>query len=142
MTPQDLPDTELSTGPRGMKVFRTIMLVLATVQAAFAGLTAMVGAFADGGDVWSRLLIVLLHPLSAAALLVLVVSPRPAAARAFGVAALLTATVTADVTFALLIAQGAVKGDWGLPLAFAAIPVVGIAYALTLTLLRPRSSPR
>ena len=142
MTPQDLPDTELSAGPRGMKVFRTIMLVLATVQAAFAGLTAMVGAFADGGDVWSRLLIVLLHPLSAAALLVLVVSPRPAAARAFGVAALLTATVTADVTFALLIAQGAVKGDWGLPLAFAAIPAVGIAYALTLTLLRPRSSPR
>ena len=124
--------------PRGMKVFRTTLLALAVVQAGFTGLTALVGAFADGGDVWSRLLIVLLHPLSAAALLLLVLSPRPGAAFALGAAALLAAAVAADVVFAVLIAQGSVKGDWGLPLVFAAIPAAGIVYALRLAALRSR----
>ena len=125
-----------------MKAIRATMLVLAIVQAGFAGLTALVGAFADGGDVWSRLLLILLHPLSAAALLLLVLSPRPKAAFAVSVAGILTATVAADAALAVLIAQGAVKGDWGLPLAFAAIPTIGIAYALTLAALRTRLNPR
>ena len=124
--------------PRGMRVFRTTLLALAVIQAGFTGLTALVGAFADGGDVASRLLIVLLHPLSAAALLLLVLSPRPRAAFTLGVAALLAAAVAADIVFAVLIAQGSVKGDWGLPLVFAAIPAVGIVYALRLATLRPR----
>ena len=59
-----------------MRLLRVPMLVLAVTQAALAGLTAMVGAFADGGDIWLRLVIVLLHPLCAAGLLLLVLSPR------------------------------------------------------------------
>ena len=125
-----------------MKAVRATMLVLAIAQAAFAGLTALVGAFADGGDVWSRLLIVLLHPVSAGALLLLVLSPRPKAVLAVSVAGLLTVTVSADVALAVLIALGTVKGDWGLPLVFAAIPAMGILYALTLATLRPRSALR
>ena len=34
-----------------------------SVPRAFVGLTSLAGAFADGGDVWQRLLVVLLHPL-------------------------------------------------------------------------------
>ena len=78
----------------------------------------------------------------AAALLLLVLSPRPGAAFALGVAALLAAAVAADVAFAVLIAQGSVKGDWGLPLVFAVIPAVGIVYALRLAALRSGSNPR
>ena len=45
-----------------MTRFREAVRVHAVMHAAFAGFTAMVGAFADGGDVWQRLLLVLLHP--------------------------------------------------------------------------------
>ena len=54
-----------------MMLLRVAMLVLAVVQTLFTGLTAAVGAFADGGDVWSRLLIVGLHPVCAIGLLIL-----------------------------------------------------------------------
>ena len=43
---------------------RIAMLVLAFVYAGMAMLTAAVGSFADGGDIWSRLVLVLLHPLA------------------------------------------------------------------------------
>lgn len=128
--------------PGRMKAFRATMLVLAVAQAAFVGLTALVGAFADGGDAWSRLLLALVHPLSAAGLLLLALSPRPAATFTYAVAALLALAVAADVVFAALIAQGAVKGDWILPLIFAAVPAVGIVYALMLAALRPASNLR
>ena len=91
------------------------MLVLAVMQAALAGVTAMVGAFADGGDIWLRLVVVLLHPLCAASLLLLVLSPRLARERMLAIAALLLATVAVDLSLALAIGRGAVKGDWELP---------------------------
>ena len=115
------------------------VLVLALVHAAFAGLTALVGAFADGGDAWSRLLMVLVHPLAAAGLLLLLFSPRPAAAMVLGVAALLMLNVAADLTFALMIARGTVKGDWWLPVMFAVVPAVGVVYAMALAVVRPQA---
>ena len=115
-----------------MTVFRTITLVLAVLQVLFTAFTGMVGAFADGGDIWSRLLLIAVHPLCAVALLVLVLLPRTAPAIAYAVAALLLASIVADLTFALLIAAGMVKGDWWLPLVFTVVPVVGVVYALTL----------
>ena len=124
-----------------MKHLRTSMLVLAILQAVFAGLTAMVGLFADGGDVWSRLLIVVLHPAAAAGLLFLVLSPRLTAPLTLAIAALLLATVAADLAFALAIARGAVKGDWGLPVAFAVIPALGVVYALVLARAPQRTGP-
>ena len=49
-----------------MTSFRMSVTVLAVMHAVFAGFTALVGAFANGGDVRQRLLVVLLHPLGAA----------------------------------------------------------------------------
>ena len=115
-----------------MTSLRTPMLVLAVIQAAFAGFTALVGAFADGGDTWSRLLVILVHPLCAAGMLLLVLLPRPATAVILVIAGLLTVNIVADLTFAQLIAAGTVKGDWWLPLVFSAIPAIGTIYALTL----------
>ena len=113
------------------------MLVLAIAQAALAGFTALVGAFADGGDVWSRLLVILVHPLCAAGLLLLVLLPRPATAIVLAIAALLVVNVGADLFTALMIAQGVVRGDWGLIAIFSVIPAIGVVYALTLARMRP-----
>ena len=123
-----------------MTVFRIITLVLAVLQVLFTAFTGMVGAFADGGGVWERLLLIVVHPLCAVALLVLTLLPRLSPAVAYVVAALLVANIVADVTLAQLIAAGAVKGDWGLPLTFSVIPAVGLAYALTLAK-QGRNSP-
>ena len=117
------------------------MLVLGVAQAALAGLTAMVGAFADGGDIWSRLVVVLLHPLCAVSLLLLVLSPRLTRVRMLAIAALLLATVAVDLSLALAIGRGAVKGDWELPVVFSVIPALGVVYALILARAPNRSSP-
>ena len=108
------------------------MLVLAVMQAALAGLTAVVGAFADGDDIWLRLVIVLLHPLCAASLLLLVLSPRLPRGWMLAIAALLLATVAVDLSLALAIGRGSVKGDWALPVVFSVIPALGVVYALIL----------
>ena len=114
-----------------MPIPRITTLVLSIVQVAFAGFTALVGAFADGGDLWSRLLLTLIHPLCAAGLLVMVLLPRLANALVVAIAGLLAVNIVADLAFALLIAAGTVKGDWWLPLIFSVIPAIGIIYALT-----------
>ena len=124
-----------------MTVFRVILLVLAIVQVLLAIFTAMVGAFADGGDIWSRLVLIVLHPLCAVALLVLVVWPKPPAAMAYVVSAFLLGNIVADTTLALLIATDVVKGDWPLPLVFSVIPVVGLVYALRIAAIREEGSP-
>ena len=108
------------------------MLVLAVIQAALSGFTALVGAFADGGDVWSRLLLILIHPLCAAGLLLLVLMPRLASSVVVAIAGLLAVNIVADLAFAQMIAAGTVKGDWWLPLIFSVIPAIGIIYALIL----------
>ena len=92
----------------------------------------MVGAFADGGDVWQRLLVSLLHPLGAAGVLLLVLLPRLATKKILAIAALLTANVIADLRAAQLIATGVVRGDWELAVAFSVVPAIGIIYALAL----------
>ncbi len=122
-----------------MNAVRMTVLVLALLHAAFAALTALVGAFADGGDVWSRLVMVLLHPLAAAGLLVVLFLPRPPAGTVLGVAALLMLNVAADLTFALMIARGAVKGDWWLPVMFSVVPAIGVVYAMALAAARPQA---
>ena len=106
--------------------------VLAVIHAVFAGFTALVGAFANGGDVWQRLVVVLLHPLGAAGLLLLVLWPRLATTTILAIVALLTANVIADLGVAQLIAAGRVRGDWELALAFSVVPAIGIVYGLAL----------
>ncbi len=117
-----------------MTIFRNSVTVLAVIHAAFVGLTSLVGAFADGGDVWQRLLLILLHPLGAAGVLLLVLRPPRATTSILALAALLTANVIADLGLAQLIAAGSVRGDWELALAFSVVPAIGIIYALALLL--------
>ena len=111
---------------------RIAMLVLAFVYAGLAMLTAAVGSFADGGDIWSRLVLVLLHPLAAGALLLLVLRSTASRKLVLAIAALLLATVAADLALVLAIASGEMRGDWELPLIFAVVPTLGVLYALLL----------
>ena len=115
-----------------MANLRIPVLVLAVIHAIFTGLTASVGAFADGGDIWQRLVVVLLHPLGAAGVLLLVLRPRLARTTILAIAALLLVNVVADLSLARMIATGAVRGDWELALVFAVVPAIGIVYALGL----------
>jgi len=121
---------------------RIVMLVLAFVYAALAMFTAAVGSFADGGDVWSRLVLVLLHPLAAGALFLLLLRTTASRTLVLAVAALLLATAAADLSLAAAIAGGAMKGDWELPVIFAVIPALGVLYALGRAVRSTRSSPR
>ena len=116
-----------------MTSFRMSVAVLAVMHAVFVGFTALVGAFANGGDVWQRLLVVLLHPLGAVGVLVLVLRPRLATTTILALAALLTVNVIADLGLAQLMAAGRVRGDWELALAFSVVPVIGVVYALLRT---------
>ena len=74
-----------------MTSFRISVTVLAVIHVVFAGFTALVGAFANGGDVWQRLLMILLHPLGAAGVLLLVLLPHLTTKKILVLVALLTA---------------------------------------------------
>ena len=106
--------------------------MLAVLHAVFAGFTALVGAFTNGGDVWQRVLVVLLHPIGAAGVLWLVLRPRLATTAILAIVALLTANVIADLGLAQLMAAGRLRGDWELALAFSVVPAIGMVYALVL----------
>ncbi len=115
-----------------MKALRVVLMLLGIVHILFVGLTAVVGSFADGGDVWSRLLLTLLHPIAAIAILFLVFVRIPPRRVTSIVAAILAINIVADVVVAALIASGAIKGDWGLPLAFVVVPAIAIVYAVLI----------
>ena len=108
------------------------MSILAVIHALFAGFTALVGAFANGGGIWERLLLMLLHPLGAAGVLLLVLAPRLSRIAILAIAALLLVIVIADLALAQRIAAGAVKGDWEFALIFSVVPVISIVYAIIL----------
>ena len=127
--------------PNGtMSAFRTVIQVLAVIQAFIAGFTALVGSFANGGDLWARLLLVLVHPISALGMLLLAFLSRPARTTVLVIMGLLVVNVVSDLALGFMIAQGVVKGDFWLPLIFAAIPAIGFVYALTLTVRQSRTS--
>ncbi len=115
-----------------MSILRILLSILAVIHALFAGFTALVGAFANGGGIWDRLLLILLHPLGAAGVLLLVLAPRLTRNATLCVAALLLVIVTADLALAQRIAAGAVKGDWELALIFSVVPAISIVYATIL----------
>ncbi|MCY3896681.1 MAG: hypothetical protein OXG17_09470 [Chloroflexi bacterium] len=121
---------------------RIVMLVLAFIYAALAMFTAAVGSFADGGDIGSRLVLVLLHPLAAGALFLLLLRTEASRMLVLAIAALLLATVAADLALAAAIAGGTMKGDWELPVIFAVIPAIGVLYALGRAVTSTRASPR
>lgn len=116
-----------------MRNLRIPMIILAAIHVAFTGLTAVVGTFSGEGTIFERLLVSLIHPVAAILLLVVVSSSKALARKLLGATlALLLVAVAADIALAVLIGQGAVKGDWALPLVFAVVPVLGLAYILTV----------
>ena len=123
-----------------MTVFRNTIRVLAIIQVVIAGFTALVGAFADGGDIWSRLLVSLVHPVCAVAILLLALRPSPTNPTLLATLGIIALTVAADLTYGILIAGGSVKGDFWLPLVFAVIPTIAAIYALTLLTRQLRSN--
>ena len=115
-----------------VRTFRVIVLALGVIQGLLAGLTALTGGFADGGDLWSRLTLMLVHPVTAAVLLSMVIlQPPPRRLLIIGSATILL-NVIADVGLMFAILLGAIPGDWWLPLIFAVIPLLGLVYALIL----------
>ena len=112
-----------------MKVLRIALMFLGIIHIIFVGLTAVVGSFADGSDVWSRLLLTLLHPIAAIAILALAFVRFPPKRITLAVVAISAINIVADVAVAALIASGSIKGDWPLPLAFSVVPAIAIIYA-------------
>ena len=109
---------------------RVLIIILAVVQFLFAGFTGTVGAFADGGDIWARVVLMGIHPLAAIGLLVMAFVPRLKPGGVRIVQALLVINIAADLALAALIYQGVSRGDWWLPLLFSIIPVIGLGYSL------------
>lgn len=132
LAPERVVARELGVYHRGMATFRLAMLVLAIAHALFVGLTALAGAFADGGDIWSRLVLALVHPLCAVGMLALTWQQRPATPAIIAAAFIMVLNVAADLALAQLIAAGSVKGDRWLPLSFSIVPAIGIVYALMM----------
>ncbi len=112
-----------------MKVAQIVMMGLAGLYLVFAGFTAMVGSFADGGDIWQRALISGVHPLGAVALVVLVFNLLAGHKWVIPVAVvLLLVSIAGDLGAYFAISSGAIKGDAGLALAFAVCPALGVVY--------------
>ena len=103
---------------------------LAVLQLLLTVFTAMVGLFTDGGDIFSRLILSILHPVAALAILVLIFRPTTPVPITVAVAVLLAINILADVMLSTMIGIGAMKGDWELPLVFAAVPTVAMIYAM------------
>ena len=115
-----------------MKMFRVVVLALGVIHALFAGLTALTGGFADGGDLWSRLTLMLIHPVTAAVLLYMVVLNAPPRRLLMIGSAVILVNVIADASLALSILAGNMRGDWWLALVFSAVPIIALIYAVTL----------
>ena len=109
---------------------RVVMIVLAIVQLLIAGYGAAIGGFADGGEWWDRLVIMVAQPAAAVGLVILVFVPRPPTALTGLIVALLAVNVAADGFLAYAISSGMTKGDWWLPLVFAVIPAIGLVYGV------------
>ena len=110
---------------------RVLIIILAIVQFLFAGFTGTVGSFADGGEIWERVVLMGIHPLAAIGLLVMAFVPRIKATGLQIIRALLAINIIADIVLSALIYSGATKGDWWLPLLFAVIPVIGLGYSFS-----------
>ncbi len=115
-----------------MKTLRVVVLALGVIHALLAALTALTGGFADGGDLWSRLTLMLVHPVTAAVLLYMVILREPSRRLLMIGSALILVNMLADASLALSILSGNMKGDWWLALVFSVVPLLGLIYAVTL----------
>ena len=103
------------------------IISLAIVQLIIAGMGALIGSFADGGEWWERA-VLSLHPIVAIALLAIVILPSPQKIIVQIGLALIFINIAADSILALIIILEFTKGDWWLPLIFSVIPAIAIIY--------------
>ncbi len=122
-------------------VLRSNLPLVVMSAAALMAFIALGATFTEGGGTWSRVLLILLHPLCVAGLLALAPTPGLTRTTVFAIAGLQALTLAADTTLVGLIASGYSEGNWLYPAAFALIPAAGIVYALRLagTLKEPPS---
>lgn len=115
-----------------MATLRIALKILSVLNLIFVLLTAMVGAFADGDDAAARVLLTVLHPITAAAIVLLAYMPRLPRIGAVAIAGVLVFNIAADAYYATMIALGNIKGDWEIPMLFLLIPAIALVYALLL----------
>ena len=113
-----------------MTLFRISLMVLSVLNFLLTVFTAAVGLFADGGDVYSVLLLSVLHPITALAIIALAFFPRLRWQAIVVITAVLIVNILADATLSVLIATGNIKGDWELPIIFTVVPTIGLVYAV------------
>ena len=114
-----------------MKIVHIVAIVLAALHLVFTGLTGMVGLFAGGGTLWERILVSGVHPVAAAALLLVLIAPLSARKWPFWVVVLLLlVSIAGDVAVYVAISRGEIKGDAELAIVFAVVPVLGVLYLL------------
>ena len=114
-----------------MKIVHIVAIVLSALHLVFTGLTGMVGLFADGGTPWERILISGVHPLAAAALLLVLIAPLSARKwPVWVVVLLLLVSISGDVAIYIAMSRGVIKGDAELAIVFAVVPVLGVVYLL------------
>lgn len=112
-----------------MIVLRVLLIVLAIIHLLLVGIGVVAGLFADGSDDWSRIVVLALHPAGALAIILLAFLPNPPNLIILSAIALLTINIIADASLATLIATGALKGDWWLPMLFIVTPAIAMIYA-------------
>lgn len=120
---------------------RLFMFVLVLLQLAVTAYSAGMSGLADSGASWERVTLMFvqpaaalgLHLLAALGLLLLAALSQPSVLLVRLVMALLAINIVADAALALSIALKYSPGDWRLPLIFAAIPLIGLMYAVSLT---------
>ena len=125
-----------------LRALRSNMPLLVMSAAALMAFIALFATLAEGGGVWARVLLILLHPLCVAGLLALTPTPGLTRTTLFAIAGLQVLTVAADLILVWLIAGGYAEGNWLYPAAFASIPTVGIVYALRLAGTLPKQHVR
>lgn len=125
----------------GGNSMRLVMIVLVLLQLAVTAYSAGMSGLAEGGASWERVTLMVvqpvaalgLHLLAALGLLLLAALSQPSVLLVRLVMALLAINIVADAALALSIALKYSQGDWRLPLIFAAIPLIGLMYAVSLT---------
>ncbi len=116
-------------GSVAMKLIQVLMMGLASLYLLFAGFTALVGLFANGGNIWERALLSVVHPLGAIALIVLVFNVLGQHRSVItGALALLLVSIAGELAASVAIGSGVIKGDVALPLVFAVVPALGVLY--------------
>ena len=116
-----------------MNILRIAMIVLAALYILPVALTALISLGpVDADDRWAQMVYAAVHPLGAAALMVLAATRLQSRVLVAPMTALLAVNIVADIAIAAEIALGFTKGDWWLSLAFSIMPAIGLLYTATL----------